>query len=272
MLRLHDIQMVSSSAITTLQELITRGRHVMANAPSRLRVFEAVDGRRTAAEIAGVTGRHVNNVRTDLGILRDVGLIHASGSRNPVYSKDPLARSIGKKYFESTRKRPSGVTDRDLEPPARRTTRRRKGLPVPTAGEVLEIAKSGEDQLHEFKSSGVETSKLTREVAAMLHNSEGGMIFYGIDDDGTISGSDVPRQKLDQSLQNSIKNGISPSASIKLGSVSVLGNEIIVIVVPPWNKREVYQFQERILIRKGTNVFAATSDEIRSLYEGNGRT
>jgi hypothetical protein len=227
-----------------------------------------VDGRRSVHDIAVLTGRHVNNVRTDLALLRDVGLIQAAASRNPMYSKVPLVKSVARKYFEPTSRRPTSVALPEATPHSRRATRVRTGLAVPTAGEILEIAKRGEDQFYEFKAAGVEVQKLSREIAAMLHSSLGGIILYGVDDDGTIIGSDVSRQKMDQPLQNSIKNGISPAASIKLSSVSVVGNDILVIVVPPWNRRDVYQFGERILIRKGTNVFAAKPEEIRALHDG----
>ena len=53
----------------------------------------------------------------------------------------------------------------------------------------------------------------------MLNSRMGGIILYGVDDDGTIGGSDVTRQKWDQSLQNSMKNSIAPAAVIAIKSV-----------------------------------------------------
>ena len=101
----------------------------------------------------------------------------------------------------------------------------------------------------------------------MLNTKSGGLVFYGVDDNGTITGTDVSRQRLDQPLQNSIKNSISPAASVTLKSVSVMGSEILVILVPPWNRRDVYQFDEKVLIRKGTNVFAARPEELKKLHQ-----
>jgi predicted HTH transcriptional regulator len=48
----------------------------------------------------------------------------------------------------------------------------------------------------------------------------------------------------------------------------VLGAEVLVIVVPPWNRRDVYQFQERFYIRKGTNVFVLRPEEVKSMHTG----
>ncbi len=102
----------------------------------------------------------------------------------------------------------------------------------------------------------------------MLHTRLGGIILYGVDDDGTIHGSDMTRQRLDQPLQNSIKNSIAPAAVVGLKSVSVLGAEVVVVIVPPWNRRDVYQFDEKVYLRKGTNVFAAKPEELRKLHRG----
>ena len=102
----------------------------------------------------------------------------------------------------------------------------------------------------------------------MFNTKRGGIVFYGVDDDGTIQGSDVTRQRLDQPLQNSVKNSISPAAVFSLKSVSVMGVDVLVVIVPPWNKRDVYQYDEKVLLRKGTNVFAAKPEELRKLHRG----
>ncbi|HKO18406.1 MAG TPA: ATP-binding protein [Acidobacteriaceae bacterium] len=256
--------------MATLQELITRGRFIMSDAPSRLQVFEAVDGRRNVKDIATLTKRHVNNVRRDLVMLADAGLIQPKGEATqlPIYEKVPLARTIPTRYFEPVGKRPATArVERDGAAKPRRRSRGPNELSLPTEAEILEIAKNGEDQLHEFKAPGTEASKLTKEIAAMLNTLRGGIIFYGVEDDGTILGTDVSRQKLDQPLQNSVK-GITPAASIRLSAVKVLGTEILVVITPPWNRRDVYQFQEKCYIRKGTNVFALKPEELKSLYAG----
>lgn len=263
-----------------LQELIIRGRFVMADAPERLKVFEYVNGKRDTQDIAGLTKRHVNNVRRDLGILADAGLIQPRMGKGeqirkqgfPIYEKVPLARTIPLRYFSSPTRLPSsdwndGLTTKST-PKAVGKSHKPKSLAVPSESEILEIAKNGENQIYEFKGQGTEARKITREIAAMLNTRQGGIIFYGIDDDGNIEGSDVHQQKLDQSLQNSVRYSVSPAATIRLHTVQVMGSNIIVIVVPPWNKKDVYQFDEKILIRKGTNVFAAKPEELKKLHSG----
>jgi hypothetical protein len=263
-----------------LQELITRGRFIFSKAPERLRLFELINGRRNTVELAKIADRHVNNVRRDLQLLSDGGLTQAKADKNgadlkvdgfPVYEKVPLARTVPSAYFRGPSRVLSTSRSKTHGQPKGNPSRKRKvpALALPTETELLDICHEGEDQHYEFKSQGTEAKKLTREIAAMLHTRQGGFLFYGVDDAGTIQGSDVTRQELDQAVQNSVKNTISPAApTVKLHTVKALGYEVVVIAVPPWNRKDVYQYEERILIRKGTNVFAAKPEEIRKLHRG----
>ena len=257
-----------------------RGRFVMADAPERLALFEYVNGKRNTEELAKLTKRHINNVRRDLNKLAGVELVQPRMEKGepfrkngfPVYEKVPLARTIPLRYFSTPTRLPTSagknlpLTNNAIKRFDK--TNKPKPLPIPTEQEILDFAREGENQVHEFKGQGIDARKITREIAAMLNTRQGGIIFYGIDDDGNIEGSDVPQQKLDQPLQNSIRNSISSAATIRLHTVQVMGSSIIVIVVPPWNKKEVYQFDGRILIRRGTNVFVAKPEEVRRLHSG----
>ncbi len=262
-----------------LQELINRARFLFADAPERLRVFDLVNGRRNAKDMAKMVRRHVNNVHRDLRVLHDGGLIQpkAANDGSPLrrngfllYEKVPLARTIGSSYFmgpfrslATPRQKPA--TTLSLEKGKKMKV---QPLTVPSENELLDIARDGEDQTYEFKGQGTEINKISREIAAMLHARQGGIIIYGIDDSGTIQGANVSRQKFDQSLHNSIRNTISPAASVKLQSLRVMGTEVLVIVVPPWNRKDVFQFDGRVLLRKGTNVFYARPEEMRKLHKG----
>jgi predicted HTH transcriptional regulator len=260
-----------------LQELISRGRFVFAGAPERLKVYGLINGRRTAKDLAQVTKRHVNSVHRDLRRLTDIGLIEerTKGGKTlerdgfALYDKTPLARTVPLSYFSGPVALHNRKEEEDVSLAAPKGKRNRpQPLPVPTEISILDMCKCGEDQTLEFKAAGTDVRKITKEVAAMLHTRVGGIILYGVDDDGTISGSDLSRQKLDQPLQNSIKNSIAPAAVVSLKSVLVLGTEVLVVIVPPWNRRDVYHFDEKVYLRKGTNVFGAKPEESRKLHRG----
>ncbi|MDA2910552.1 ATP-binding protein [Nitrospiraceae bacterium AH_259_D15_M11_P09] len=259
-----------------LQELIARGRFVLANAPSRIRVYSLVNGRNTASTIAKKTRRHRTHILNDLQKLRDVGLIEPKLDRKGntvrvqeylVYQKVPLARHIPLTYFQG----PAKTRIPSSAPVSSKTAGRQakaKALPIPKEKDILDICRHGEDQTYEFKGAGVEVKKITREIAAFLNTRQGGIVFYGVEDDGTIAGTDRSRQKLDQAVQNSVRDSIAPPANIHLRSTKVLGTEIILIIIPPWNRRDVYTYDDRVLIRKGTNVFVAKHEETKKLHRG----
>ena len=171
------------------------------------------------------------------------------------YFEDPIKAK--KKFGKQSRKVKKKAKDRQL-----------RAISTPTEAEILEICRTGEDQPYEFKSAGVKTEKLVREIAAFANTKTGGIIFYGIDDNGTISGSDKHRQELDQSLQNSVRNTVSPSLTIAIKEKDLLGHRVVLIIVPPWNKKDVYHYNGKVLIRKGTNVFTAKPEESRKLHSG----
>jgi len=187
-----------------------------------------------------------------------------------LYEKVPLARTVPSSYFVE----PTKTAQRRERPATRANERKgaarksRAPLPIPSERGLLDICKSGEDQQYEFKGQGTEPRRIAKEAAAFLNTRDGGIIFYGIDDDGTIQGSDRTRQDLDQSIQNALRNTVDPAPVVALHSIRVLGNEIVTIRVPPRDKRRVYQYECRVLIRKGTNAVWATSDEARRLHQG----
>ena len=141
-------------------------------------------------------------------------------------------------------------------------------IPIPSKDEIKEICKKGESQIHEFKSKGIEATKLSKEICAFANTKSGGLIFYGVEDDGTIKGSDITTQELDPQLQNSIKNNIYPTIVIDLFQKEVNSVEIIIIRIPPWNRSDVYHFNDRVVISIGTNAFYAKDEQSKKLHSG----
>ncbi len=204
-----------------LQELIARARMIFDGASRRLEVFELVNGGRSTKEMSRKTGRGLTAVEKDIRKIRDMELIQerkdVKGNATKkggyaVYEKTPLIRHVPISYFEDVANTSKLV---------RQTPKGRAKIPklaiihVPLENEILDICKQGEDQLYEFKAPGVGTDKITKEIAGFLHTKGGGIIFYGIDDGGAIIGADMRRQDLDQKIQNSARNTVSPPPSIE---------------------------------------------------------
>jgi len=258
-----------------LQELIARGRMIFDGASRPLEVFELANGRSTK-EIARKTGRSLSAVDQDIEKIKDMELIQekkdSKGNvikkgRSIVYEKTPLIRHVPISYFGDVA---------DTGKLVKKTQKGQARIPkpasihVPSENEILDICKQGEDQLYEFKAPGVSADKITKEIAGFLHTKAGGIILYGVEDDGSIIGADMRRQDFDQKIQNSVRNTVSPPPSIEIKERKVMGSAVLLVVVPPWDRKTIYQdtMDGRYYIRRGTNIFALKSDEIKKLSQG----
>ena len=261
-----------------LQELISRGRFIFSNAPKCLEVFTLINGKRNSKEIAVKTRRKLSAILNDVKKMKDMDLIRPRTDANRkivkkedcvIYEKVPLLRHISLIYFQDITKGQQEIARKE------RTAKKHKRsqiqlLRIPAVSELLDICRHGEDHIYEFKGPGAETAKITKEIAAFLHTRHGGLIFYGIDDDGSIVGSDLRRQSFDQALQNSIRNTVLPRPNIAIKEIDVLGRKVLTVIVPPWDRKNIYQYtkEQRVYIRRGSNVFVATPEELKKLGRG----
>ncbi len=259
-----------------LQELVARARLLFNGAPKRFTVFNLVNGKRSAKEIARKSGKSLSATLQDLQKMKDYELIVScrdseggviKKENSIVCAKSPLLKHLAASYFEKPEKIPiksKSSKSKKKQPVATSF----KGVKIPNEREILDICKTGEDQLYEFKRAGCKMEVLAKEICAFANTRMGGLVFYGVEDDGAITSTDRRRQELDQSLQNSIKNNISPALIIKIIEKDVLGHKIILIHILPWNKKDVYHFRATVYIRKGTNVFGISPEESKKLHRG----
>lgn len=255
-----------------LQELVARARIIFQGAPKRAQVFELVNGKRSAKEIARRSRKSLSAALQDLQKMRDMELVVPKKNddgqllkrdNSVVYEKHPLLKHLSENYFEDPTQLP--------QPKRNKAAKKRiliTSVKIPNEQEILDICRSGEDQLYEFKSAGTDARTISKEVGAFANTKMGGIIFYGVQDDGSIENADVRRQVFDQRTQNSIRNTISPAISVKIVEKDVLGHKIFLILIPAWNRKNVYQYEQRVYLRHGTNVFAAKPEESRQLHNG----
>ncbi len=255
-----------------LQELVSRARILFGNSPKREATFDLVNGKLSAKEISVKSGRPFSATLDDLAAMKDMEIIRAvtdekgvvKKANSIIYEKNPILKHLSKSVLKDHTK-----TARTSPKERKNSTRdNSSGIHLPSEQEILDICNHGEDQIYEFKQVGVEMKVLSKEICAFANTKLGGLIFYGIEDDGTIGDSDKKRQILDQSLQNSIRNQISPSISVRIVEKQIVGHTIMVILIPPWNRKDVYHYDGRVTIRKGTNVFYATPQESKQLHAG----
>ena len=258
-----------------LQELVARARILFQSAPKRVLVFSLVNGKKSAKEIAKKSGKSLSATLQDLQKMRDLELIDLKKNdegklvkkdNSSIYEKVPLLKHLSSSYFESPEK--IAKTKSKQKSSKSKTNASITILSVPSEQQILQICTSGEDQLYEFKSTGTAMEKISKEICAFANTKFGGIIFYGVEDDGAIENSNLNRQKFDQSIQNSVRHNITPTPFIKVIEKSILGYNIILIIISPWNRKEVHHFQDNIYIRRGTNVFKTKTDESKKLHAG----
>ena len=258
----------------SLQELITRGRFVFHDSPKKFEVFELLNGKRTIKEISEITKRNENNIHRDIksleniGIIEQITIVDGKKQKKPlvVYQKIPLANEIPKKYFFESKPVIHNQPISVLKSSNSKVSA--QAIPIPDEVIILDIAKKGESQIYEFKVDGTDITKITKEIAAFLHTKQGGLIFIGIDDDGNIEGCSTRYQDLDQKLQNSTRYAIQPSPTILLEERDALTYKIFIIQISPWDRKTIYQYNEKYYIRKGTNTFALKPEELKKLNHG----
>lgn len=258
-----------------LQELILRARFIFLGAVKRFELFKLITGRNSTKDISKKTGRRLSSVLHDIEKLRDLELIRERKDTKGVIKKDgatvfeksPLIKHVSDSYLKDVADT-SKIVKKKIKEKGR--VGKLPSINIPTINDILDISKEGENQLYEFKAPGIEMDKLSKEIAAFLHTKHGGIIFYGIEDDGTIISSDLKRQDFDQRIQNSVRNNINPAPHIEIKERDVLGSKIILVIIPPWDKINLYHYKNKYYyIRKGTNIFQLQPHEIKKLSNGN---
>ena len=258
-----------------LQELVSRGRFLFLRSPKKFELFRLVNGKFSAKELAIKTGRHESNILNDLASMEELELIMIKSdgkgkeirkNNSVVYEKTPLTKNLRLSYFTNVIKFQKETIKKDKEVKTKR--KEVDYISIPSEGQISQIINEGEGQLYEFKRAGVDIQKLTSEIAAFSNTKKGGLIFYGVEDDGIVSGSDKRRQELDAPLTDSIKRNIDPPPKVKIYSKEYLGYGILIILTPPRNKKIVHLYRGRALIRKNTVVCEIKSSELGDLHKG----
>ncbi|NLV26618.1 MAG: ATP-dependent DNA helicase RecG [Methanomicrobiales archaeon] len=96
--------------------------------------------------------------------------------------------------------------------------------------DLLSQISLGEDSNHQFKQNITNADSLASEMAAFA-NAEGGVIYIGVNDDGSISGlcfSDITR--INQIISNAASQHIKSPLTVKTENIPV-GNDRIVIAL-----------------------------------------
>lgn len=137
--------------------------------------------------------------------------------------------------------------------------------------EILTIVSQGEDSQNQFKKNITNATSLAAEIVA-FSNGQGGRIFVGVDDDGTISGlSAEDVQHLNQLISNTASQHVLPAVNPTTQNVT-LDERLIVVVEVPKGMNKPYQDKNGAFwVKSGADKRKATSrEEIQRLFQASG--
>lgn len=122
----------------------------------------------------------------------------------------------------------------------------------------------------ERKSSASDRSRLRRNICGLANDLPGhglpGVIFIGVEDDGSCAGATIDDQLLTQLAGMKDDGNIIPIPSLIVQKHTLSGCEVAVIVVEPSRSPPV-RYQGRVWVRVGPTVRAASPEEEQRLSE-----
>lgn len=120
----------------------------------------------------------------------------------------------------------------------------------------------GEDSHHQFKQNITNTDSLAAEMAAFA-NAEGGIIYIGVADDGSIPGltsSEVSR--INQLISNTASQNIKSPLTVKTENISIGNDRVVIILTIPKGQDKPYFDRNGIIwLKTGTDKRKINSRE-----------
>lgn len=132
--------------------------------------------------------------------------------------------------------------------------------------ELKEHTSTGEDSRHQFKADINNADSLAAEMTAFA-NCDGGTIFIGVADDGTIPGlsnNDVSR--INQLISNTASQHIRSPLTVQTENVLVDNNRVVVILTVPKRIDKPYFDKNGILNIAGVLLFAERPEWIKPQF------
>ncbi len=130
--------------------------------------------------------------------------------------------------------------------------------------QIARIVKQGESETLEFLGARTHISTLARSICGML-NQQGGVILWGISDDGDIVGLDDAESR-GRELNNFVAQHLTPSALFSV-FVHQISDKHLAIINIPQGADKPYSLNREIWIRVGRSTLKADGEVTSSIVE-----
>jgi predicted HTH transcriptional regulator len=125
---------------------------------------------------------------------------------------------------------------------------------------------AGGENLHtEFKRKLPEWDKLMREVVAFA-NTEGGCVFIGVDDDGSLPGLRDPRE-IEEVLGGKIRDYCRPAPEFELLRVPITPKRAVVVIRVPRSRNKPHLVLEKPQAPKGLATIRIADSSVTASRE-----
>ena len=127
--------------------------------------------------------------------------------------------------------------------------------------ELIETLNRGEDSRNQFKIDFTNIDAVTADLVA-FSNAQGGRLYIGVDDDGTVKGltSEAVR-RLNQLISNSASQGVRPPINPQTENISHPDGLVLVVTVPEGLKKPYMDKNGVVWVKNGADKRRATSQE-----------
>ncbi len=141
-----------------------------------------------------------------------------------------------------------------------------------TKTEFLGILKNGEDSGVEFKRDDVTNFELAREIVGFL-NLNGGTVFLGVEDDGSISGT--KRERLEEWVAEACRTKIDPPVIPYLSWIRNVrpDKHVLAVTVPVGPDKpyaRLHDGRRSYFIRVGSTTREASREELERMFQAAG--
>lgn len=137
-----------------------------------------------------------------------------------------------------------------------------------TEAELLQRIAQGEDSRQQFKRAIPHPDALAAELVAFA-NSGGGMLFVGVNDDGSIAGLDAAGlRRFNPLLSNAASQHMRPPIHPLTENVQTAHGLVVVVTVPDGLAKPYLDHQGRIWVKQGADKRQVTArEEMQRMFQ-----
>ena len=132
--------------------------------------------------------------------------------------------------------------------------------------ELIERIGNGEDSFTQFKRESVPAKDLAKEFVAFL-NAEGGILIFGVEDNGNIKGlsfDDI--EKLGQLIGNTAEQNVKPPFHPIVENILIDDNKLIIVHIPKGISKPYSTSSGDYYIKSSSDKKKISQDELRRLF------